>query len=95
MNGVMTILFETSSNLRMSDTNYDVIVIGSGLGGLSCAAILSKLFNKKVLVLEQHYKLGGFTHDFSRKNYHWDVGVHYVGDVSKGSFSGGVFKYIT
>jgi all-trans-retinol 13,14-reductase len=79
----------------MSTTNYDVIVIGSGLGGLSCAAILSKLFNKKVLVLEQHYKLGGFTHDFSRKNYHWDVGVHYVGDVSKGSFSGGVFKYIT
>lgn len=61
---------------------YDAIVIGSGLGGLSTAAILSKE-GKKALVLEKHYTAGGFTHTFTRKDYEWDVGLHYVGSVEK------------
>lgn len=73
---------------------YDIIVIGSGIGGLASAGILAKMFGKKVLVLEQHRKLGGFTHDFGRKKYHWDVGVHYVGDISSTSFMGKIFKYV-
>ncbi|MCH9691750.1 MAG: NAD(P)/FAD-dependent oxidoreductase [Gammaproteobacteria bacterium] len=61
---------------------YDAIVIGSGIGGLSCAALLSAE-GKKVLVLEQHYTAGGFTHAYERNGYEWDVGVHYIGDVGE------------
>jgi len=63
---------------------YDVIVIGSGIGGLVNAALLSKL-GRKVCVLEQHYTAGGFTHSYERNGYEWDVGVHYIGDVGKPS----------
>jgi len=65
----------------LADTRYDAIVIGSGIGGLSTAVLLAKA-GKKVLVLEQHYEPGGFTHTFRRKNFVWDVGVHYVGQVN-------------
>jgi all-trans-retinol 13,14-reductase len=59
---------------------YDVIVIGSGMGGMTTAALLSKL-GHKVLVLEQHYTAGGFTHTFTHKGYEFDVGLHYVGEM--------------
>ncbi|MDX1453035.1 MAG: NAD(P)-binding protein, partial [Oleiphilaceae bacterium] len=62
--------------------HYDVIVIGSGIGGLCNAALLSKL-GKKVCVLEQHYTAGGYTHAYEREGYEWDVGVHYIGEVHK------------
>jgi all-trans-retinol 13,14-reductase len=53
---------------------YDAIVIGSGMGGLTTAAILSKE-GWKVLVVEKHYTAGGFTHVFKRPGYEWDVGI--------------------
>lgn len=62
------------------DSHYDAIVIGSGLGGLTCAALMAKA-GKKVLVLERHYTAGGFTHSFKRRGYEWDVGLHYIGEV--------------
>ena len=62
------------------DGPYDAIVIGSGIGGLCTAALLSKA-GQKVLVLEQHYTAGGYTHSYARNGYEWDVGVHYIGDV--------------
>ena len=65
--------------------DYDAVVIGSGIGGLACAAMLAKHGGKKVLVLERHYTPGGFTHVFHRPGYEWDVGVHYIGDVAPGS----------
>jgi all-trans-retinol 13,14-reductase len=60
--------------------SFDAIVIGSGIGGMTTAAWLAK-HGKKVLVLEQHYSPGGYTHTFMRRGYEWDVGVHYIGDV--------------
>jgi all-trans-retinol 13,14-reductase len=78
------------------DTSFDAIIIGSGIGGLTCGSLLSKLGNKKVLVLEKHFKAGGFTHTFKREGkFLWDVGVHYIGDVQKGSMSRKLFDLIT
>jgi len=62
--------------------SYDTIIIGSGMGGLATAALLSKQ-GQKVLVLERHYTGGGFTHVFKRKGYEWDVGIHYIGEVQR------------
>lgn len=62
--------------------HYDVIVIGSGIGGLCLAALLAKL-GRRVCVLEQHYTAGGFTHSYEREGFEWDVGVHYIGEVHK------------
>jgi all-trans-retinol 13,14-reductase len=75
---------------------FDAIVIGSGIGGLTVAALLSKLYRKRVLVLEQHFAAGGFTHTFERKGkFHWDVGLHYVGDMGEGNTGKAVFDYLT
>ena len=60
---------------------WDAIVIGSGIGGLTAAALLSVHGGKRVLVLERHYVAGGFTHSFHRPGYEWDVGLHYIGQV--------------
>ena len=48
------------------DESWDAIVIGSGIGGLTAAALLSRQAGKRVLVLERHYTAGGFTHTFRR-----------------------------
>jgi all-trans-retinol 13,14-reductase len=58
--------------------NLDVIIIGSGMGGLSTAALLAKQ-GKKVLVLEQHDIAGGNLHTFTEKGYEFDTGLHYIG----------------
>ena len=73
---------------------YDAIVIGSGIGGLTTAASLAHM-GKKVLVLEQHYTAGGFTHAYSREGYEWDVGVHYIGDVGYPTMSRKIFDFIS
>lgn len=63
-------------------TDIDVIVIGSGISGLSTAGLLSKV-GKRVLVLEQHDKAGGCTHCFEDKGFEFDTGVHYIGNMEK------------
>ena len=62
--------------------DIDVIVIGSGMGGLTCAGLLSKA-GKRVLVLEQHYIAGGCTHSFIEHGFEFDTGLHYMGNVHK------------
>ncbi|MFO8074441.1 MAG: FAD-dependent oxidoreductase, partial [Polyangia bacterium] len=58
---------------------WDTIVIGSGISGLCVAAELSRK-GRRVLVLEQHFQPGGFTHVFGRGEFEWDVGIHYLGN---------------
>ena len=75
-------------------SNYDAIVIGSGIGGLTTAAMLSDL-GWRVCVLEQHYTAGGYTHSYERNGYEWDVGVHYIGDVGAETRTRKMFDYLT
>lgn len=57
--------------------SIDTIVIGSGMSGLTCAAVLSRM-GERVLVLEQHYVAGGGSHMFQLKGgLHFDSGLHY------------------
>jgi phytoene dehydrogenase-like protein len=51
----------------------DVVVIGSGIGGLCCAALLAR-YGLKVLVCESHSLLGGAAHSFERRGFHFDSG---------------------
>jgi all-trans-retinol 13,14-reductase len=83
-----------SYSLKSPEQEWDYLVIGSGMGGMCSAALLAKL-GKKVLVLEQHYVPGGFTHTFKRKKWVWDVGVHAVGEVTGHSLIGRLLKELT
>jgi len=51
----------------MKEEHYDVVVIGSGVGGLAAARAIAQFGGKRVLILEQHYLPGGMTHEFSRE----------------------------
>ncbi|MFZ0590116.1 MAG: NAD(P)/FAD-dependent oxidoreductase [Bryobacteraceae bacterium] len=79
-----------------SEREYDAIVIGSGMGGLAFASIMAKLRKWRVLVLERHFKIGGFTHTFTRPGgWSWDVGLHYVGEMGEGMMGRRLFDFIT
>jgi all-trans-retinol 13,14-reductase len=74
---------------------WDAIVVGSGPGGLMTALMLARYGDRRVLVLERHYEVGGYTHTFRRKGYEWDVGVHYIGDVGRNSGTRRMFDFLT
>lgn len=79
-------------NKNVDYCNWDAIVIGSGLSGLTTAAILA-LKGKKVLVLEAHDRPGGCLHTFSKNKVHFNTGNHYVGILDKDMTK--VWNYIT
>ena len=63
--------------------DFDVIVLGSGLAGLTCASRLSKL-GFKVGVFEKHHIPGGYATNFKRRGYNFDVSLHGIGALSEG-----------
>jgi all-trans-retinol 13,14-reductase len=77
-----------------SPADFDAIVIGSGVGGLACAAALSRS-GRRVLVLEQHFVAGGLTQTFSREGFTWDVGLHYLGDMEEGGDARRVLDWLS
>ena len=62
---------------------YDVIIIGSGFGGLVCGHILSKA-GKSVLLLERQAQPGGCIQSYRREGLTFDTGLHYVGGLAEG-----------
>ena len=75
-------------------SRLDAIVIGSGAGGMTCAALMAKA-GKKVLVLEQHDLAGGCCHSFTDKGYKFDPGIHYIGEMTDKSILGFLVNQIT
>ena len=75
-----------------SSKQYDVVIIGSGLGGLCSAFILAKE-GYKVCVLEKNRQLGGSLQVFSRDKVIFDTGIHYIGGLSEGQNLNRYFKY--
>jgi all-trans-retinol 13,14-reductase len=71
---------------------YDVIIIGSGIGGLECGYILSKK-GYKVCILEQHTQTGGCLQTFRRGKSVFDTGFHYVGGLDEGQSLNRLFGY--
>lgn len=72
---------------------YDILVIGSGLGGLVSALILAKE-GLKVCVLEKNNQYGGNLQTFSRDKLIFDTGVHYLGGLSAGQNLHQFFSYL-
>ncbi|MEP2936684.1 MAG: NAD(P)/FAD-dependent oxidoreductase [Gilvibacter sp.] len=66
----------------MASTSYDIAIIGSGIGSLACASFLSHIYDKKVLVIEQHVQPGGLSQSFhNQDNVPFEIGIHQVGEL--------------
>ena len=63
--------------------DYDVIIIGSGIGGITCGALLSNA-GYKTLVLEKHYLLGGRASSYKKDGCIVDTFIHMVGETERG-----------
>ncbi|MBA5792091.1 NAD(P)/FAD-dependent oxidoreductase [Flavobacterium sp. xlx-214] len=72
---------------------YDVVVIGSGLGGLVTALLLAQE-GKSVCVLEKNNQYGGNLQTFVRDKTIFDTGVHYIGGLDKNENLGRYFSYL-
>ncbi|MBC7326463.1 MAG: NAD(P)/FAD-dependent oxidoreductase [Moorella sp. (in: Bacteria)] len=62
--------------------DYDVIIVGAGIGGLSCGALLARR-GLRVLVIEQHHKIGGYCTSFQRKGFVFDGGVEAISGLGE------------
>ncbi len=67
----------------MSNSAYDAIIIGAGIGGLVCGCYLAKA-GMKVLICEQHNKPGGYCTSFKRQGFTFDAAAHAIGGYCKG-----------
>ena len=71
-----------------------VIIIGSGLGGLTCGYILAKN-GFRVTVLEKNAQLGGCLQTFVRRGIKFETGMHYIGSIEEGQLLHYFFKYLS
>ncbi len=67
----------------MLKEKYDVIIIGAGIGGLTCGCYLAKA-GMKVLIVEQHNKVGGYCTSFKRNRFVFNILTSSLGNLGKG-----------
>ncbi len=72
--------------------NADVVIVGSGVSGLTSATILAKQ-GKKVVVVEKQPQFGGALRQFKRQGLSFDVGFHYTGCLGEGEFLDFLWRY--
>jgi all-trans-retinol 13,14-reductase len=70
--------FPLGAKAKTKENEFDAVIIGSGLAGLSCAAAFARQ-RFKPLVLEQHTKPGGYATTFERQGFVFDVSLHSTG----------------
>ena len=73
--------------------HFDIVIIGSGMGGLICADVLGRE-GYKVCVLEKNKQIGGCLQTYVRDRVIFDSGVHYLGGLGEGQNLYQVFKYL-
>ncbi len=78
---------------RSSNISDKILIIGSGIGGLSTAIILAKL-GYDVTVIEKNKHPGGMSRSFVRHGVHCNVGVHYMGALADGQVLRRCFDYL-
>lgn len=80
----------TGDGLGGDDGEYDVVVIGSGMGGLACGAMCAK-YGESSIVLESHIKMGGSAHSFTKvhggERYSFEVGPSIFEGLDKPSLN--------
>lgn len=72
---------------------FDIVIVGSGMGGMICAALLGKE-GYKVCILEKNRQIGGSLQTYVRDRVIFDSGVHYIGGLEKGQNLYQIFKYL-
>ena len=77
----------------MANKDFDVIIIGAGISGLTAAALLSKS-GLKVCVLERHYLIGGYLQGFERKGFIFDTAIHWLNQCGENGTVTKVFEYL-
>ena len=94
---LLTVLFAAAPALAAEDPaaepteDFDVIVIGAGMGGLSAATHLAN-YGMKVLVLEQHHKLGGCASSFTRGGFRFETALHEMVGGAEGTQLGALLR---
>ncbi len=72
---------------------YDIVIVGSGLGGLVCGYILAKK-GFKIAILEKNAQIGGCLQTFKRNGVKFDTGMHYIGSMEEGQILYRFWKYL-
>lgn len=73
--------------------NYDIVIIGAGLSGLTCGALLSRA-GMRVAVLEMDAKPGGYLAGFERKGFRFDSSIHWLNQCGENGLVTRVFNAI-
>jgi prolycopene isomerase len=78
---------------EIENKEYDLIIIGAGISGLTAAAIAGK-FGLKSCILEKEPKAGGYLAGFSKDGFHFDTAIHWLNQCNKEEMAGKIFNLI-